>query len=414
MFISYFTEQPYAPLKQEEAEILYPWDHPARRKGDNVLLHSNRFFDPKEGAKLYARHIEEYVMADELGFDGIMLNEHHNACYCIQARISIMSTVVASKTKRAKIVQLGNPLPVWDNPVQLAEETSMIDMISGGRLVTGIVRAGGPEQLSNNVNPAYNRERFQEAHDLLIHAWTVPGPTRWDGEHYQVRIVNPWAKPLQQPHPRVWVPGIASKETIEFAARHAYPYVCLNTTLEDTQRIWGYYESIAQECGYISGPEHRGYLMRCHVADTEEEAIENAREFLWLSGNFTGYGAPAWLAPSGYSSWEARKGRLNLEKSMQSLESMLDNGTIVAGTPDQVIAKMRWWLEQTRPGMLMLWPYDGRLPQKKALRSLELLGKEVLPALRDIGRDLGLNDPFEIDAPVSLNYMKGRKATAAA
>ena len=74
---------------------------------------------------------------------------------------------------------------------------------------------------------------------------------------------------------------------------------------------------------------------------------------------------------------------------LQSLDALLANGTIVAGTPDQVIAKMRWWLEQTRPGMLMLWPYDGRLPQKKALRSLELLGKEVLPALREIGRDLG-------------------------
>ncbi len=413
MFVSYFTEQPYSPLTQDKADQHYPWDHPARRLGDNVLLHSNRFVDPNELAKIYADHIAEYQLADELGFDGIMLNEHHNACYCTQARISIMSTVVAAKTKNTKIVQLGNPLPLWENPVQLAEDTSMIDLISGGRLVAGIVRGGGPEQLSNNVNPAFNRDRFQEAHDLLLHAWTVPGPTRWEGEHYQVRVVNPWAKPLQQPHPRVWVPGIASKETVEFAARHAYPYVCLNTTLEDTKRIWGLYDKVAKETGFEAGPQHRGYLMRCHVADTEEKALRQAREFMWLAGQFTGYGSPAWLAPSGYSSWEARQGRLNLEKTQNSFESQVANGTIIAGTPDQVTKKIRWWLENTRPGMLMLWVYDGRLDRRLGMESLNLFGKEVLPAVHAMGKELGLHDPFQINAPVSWDYASGKKKVAA-
>ena len=91
---------------------------------------------------------------------------------------------------------LGNPLPIADNPVRLAEELAMIDMISKGRLVSGFVRGGGVESIAANINPAFNRERFEEAHDLIIKTWTTPGPWRWEGEHYQFRVVNPWVLPL--------------------------------------------------------------------------------------------------------------------------------------------------------------------------------------------------------------------------
>ena len=130
-------------------------------------------------------------------------------------------------TKKAKIVMLGNPLPLAENPVRLAEELAMIDMISKGRLVSGFVRGGGQEQLANGVSPAYNRERFEEAHDLVVAAWTREGPFRWEGTHYQLRVVNPWAVPMQKPYPRVWIPGVISKETIIWAAKQRYPYIAL-------------------------------------------------------------------------------------------------------------------------------------------------------------------------------------------
>jgi alkanesulfonate monooxygenase SsuD/methylene tetrahydromethanopterin reductase-like flavin-dependent oxidoreductase (luciferase family) len=96
-------------------------------------------------------------------------------------------------TKRAKIVLLGNPLPIFDNPIRLAEELAEIDMISRGRLVSGFVRGTGIESWATNTNPTHNRERFQEAHDLVIKTWTTPGPFRWEGKHYQFRVVNPSA-----------------------------------------------------------------------------------------------------------------------------------------------------------------------------------------------------------------------------
>ena len=122
----------------------------------------------------------------------------------------------------------------------------MIDMISKGRLVSGFVRGGGVESLATNTNPAYNRERFEEAHDLIIKTWTMPGPWRWEGRHYQFRVVNPWVLPLQKPHPRIWIPGVSSRETIIWAAQHRYPYIALNTSIEDSKKIWAVYD------------EHRG------------------------------------------------------------------------------------------------------------------------------------------------------------
>src|SRR5207244_13044397 len=125
----------------------------------------------------------------------------------------------------------------------------MIDMISKGRLVPGIVRGGGQESLAAGVNPAYNRERFQEAHDLIVAAWTHQGPFRWEGTHYQHRVVNPWAVPLQKPYPRIWVPGVLSQETIIWAAQQSYPYLALNPPFGAPTKIREWHDKAAIEPG---------------------------------------------------------------------------------------------------------------------------------------------------------------------
>jgi alkanesulfonate monooxygenase SsuD/methylene tetrahydromethanopterin reductase-like flavin-dependent oxidoreductase (luciferase family) len=422
---------------EEEALRTRPFDHPAREAGDSVLLFSNRFFDPREGARLYAERMEEYREVERVGFDGIMVNEHHNGPFCMQPRCNVTSAMLTGLTERVKIVQLGNPIPTWDNPVQLAEETAMIDMMSGGRLVAGIVRGGGNEQFANNTNPAFNRERFEEGHDLMVKAWTQPGPFRWEGNHYQLPVVNPWVVPLQQPHPRVWVPGVTSLETIVWAAEHRYPYVCLNTSEPDTLRIWKVYGDAAERAGYKAGEDLRGYLMRCHVQHDEERARANAAEFEWMRGEFTGMSKPWLITPAGYSSVESRLARLRMmqqhtltaraaeestekpaEKSddplyeagiqkRRLLNSELEAGSVIAGTPKQAIARIRRWMEVTRPSILFLWGNDGKVPHDEAMRCIQLLGEEVVPAVREIGEELDIHDPFDLDSPVSLATERG-------
>ena len=144
MHLMYFTEQPMAAYDAKEG-----LDY-----GATALTFSNKHYDAVEGSRLYNEYLEEYIMADEWGVDGIMLNEHHNAPFCMQSRTNMFGAILAAVTKRAKIVFLGNPLPLSENPVQLAEEIAIIDMVSKGRVVSGFVRGGGQEQLANGVNPA--------------------------------------------------------------------------------------------------------------------------------------------------------------------------------------------------------------------------------------------------------------------
>jgi len=395
MHLMYFTEQPMSAYPEAEALKL---------GGVSALLLSNKYFDPAAGSRLYHDRLEEYLYAEDMGVDGIMLNEHHNAPFCMQARVNIFAAILAAMTKRVKIVLLGNPLPINDNPIQIAEELGMIDMISQGRLVSGFVRGGGTEQLANNANPAYNRERFEEAHDLIVKLWTTPGPFRWEGNHYQFRVVNPWALPLQKPHPRIWIPGVASMETVVWAARHRYPYICLNTTVQQTLNIWEVYDQAAREAGYEAGPEQRGYLIRCHVADNTEKALRNGREFMWMLGEFTGLGHPVWFSPPGYSSAAARRVRAQTQVGRRAdpFEKQLADKNIICGTPDTVIKTLRGILEETRPSILALWGNDGKVSHQDALDCIRLMGQEVMPALREIGNELGLQSPFECNTPVSL------------
>ena len=163
--------------------------------------------------------------------------------------VNVIGAVLSKLTKKGKIVFLGNVLPIHENPLRVAEEIAMIDCISGGRVVCGFVRGLGQESWATNTNPIYNRERFEEAHDLIVKTWTTPGPFRWEGKHFHFRAVNPWAMPLQKPHPPVWIPGVASPESVIFAARHKYPYIALAPPLDLMEEIYELYDRTAEEEG---------------------------------------------------------------------------------------------------------------------------------------------------------------------
>ena len=137
----YFTEQPMSAYPAQEGLDF----------GSTALMFSNKHFDPVAGSRLYNEYLDHYLYAEEMGIEGIMLNEHHNAPFCMQAKCNVFASILAAATKTVKIVLLGNPLPLAENPVRLAEELAMIDMISKGRLVSGFVRGGGQEQLATDV-----------------------------------------------------------------------------------------------------------------------------------------------------------------------------------------------------------------------------------------------------------------------
>ena len=210
MFIGYFTERPY---QDPNSGYFGAAGLPIKD-----LSLSNEIYDSELGAKLYNRYLDEKVYAEEMGFDGLMLNEHHSTPFCMGGAMNVEASILARVTSKAKIVLLGNIIPIWDDPLWLVEQLAMIDLISHGRLVSGWVRGTGRESVAHNVPPAYNWERFQEAHDFIVKAWTTPGPFRWEGKHYQYRYVNPWVRPYQKPHPPVWLPGVVSRDSLIWAA----------------------------------------------------------------------------------------------------------------------------------------------------------------------------------------------------
>ena len=172
--VYYFTEMPYAEFPESEAEKF-----PSMR-----LTFPNTYFDPEKAHALYNQYNEQYVLADEEGIDGIMTNEHHSAFWNMKPSANLDAAVICKITHKVKIAILGNILPISD-PVRMAEELAMLDCYSGGRLVSGFVRGGAVETLLAGLDPTENRERFEEAHDLIMQCWTKPGPFRWEGKHFQ-------------------------------------------------------------------------------------------------------------------------------------------------------------------------------------------------------------------------------------
>ena len=187
MDVWHFTEMPYPHLPPLE-EMSSMW----------VTL-PNRVFDPKIGADLYKRYFDEYVIADELGFN-LMVNEHHQTATCMNVAVPLSAAILARQTKKGRICVLGNPVANRGDPIRVAEEMAMIDCISHGRLEAGFVRGVPYEIFAANTNPTQTVERLWEAVDLVVKAWTThDGPFNFEGRFTHRRAINIWPRPYQTP-----------------------------------------------------------------------------------------------------------------------------------------------------------------------------------------------------------------------
>jgi len=388
----FFSEMGYNAYPNEEAD----------KYGYTNLMFPNSIFDAETARDLWQMFLREHEYASELGFDGSVCNEHHNSVLSMQESVNISAAVLTQRIK-GTIALIGNPLPIHDNPVRIAEEIAMLDLISGGRIISGFVRGTGVEQLSTNANPAYNRERFEEAFQLIKKAWTEPGPFRWEGKHYHLRVVNPWQLPVQKPHPPIWAAGILSPETIRWAAKQRVTYLVLGSALDATASCREIYHAVAEEDGWTPTPEHLGYLIHTCVMETDEDAFEMGRHHYGGASGIgrtsvsamtqgtgsAGVGAtgphPEWMSPPGYMSKQALTGAMATQrgKIKGTYEGANSAGLIITGSPDTVIQKFKHIIDRTDPGYVAFWAREGKKPHDATMRGIELLGNEVIPALRE-------------------------------
>jgi alkanesulfonate monooxygenase SsuD/methylene tetrahydromethanopterin reductase-like flavin-dependent oxidoreductase (luciferase family) len=243
------------------------------------------------------------------------------------------------------------------------------------------------ETLHAGLDPTENRARFEEAHDLILQCWTTPGPFRWEGRYYPHRVVNPWVLPMQKPHPPIWFPGGSSPESVVWAARHRYTYINLGALMDLTRELKQVYIDTAQETGFTPGPEHFGYQVRALVADTDAQAQALGRGFLW-NAHHRMRGPSEHNDPPGYQSRVAsalQQRRAGGPGQRMTYEGLQEVGAIVVGSPTTVIRQLTRTIEHLSPGYLILIGSDGNIPHQAVMRSIALLGQEVIPALHEVG-----------------------------
>jgi alkanesulfonate monooxygenase SsuD/methylene tetrahydromethanopterin reductase-like flavin-dependent oxidoreductase (luciferase family) len=180
-----------------------------------------RLFDPERALRSHRRMLELCELADETGFDWITLAEHHYSEHMMMPSPMLLAAELSQRLRRARVAVLGVAIPLA-NPVRVAEEYALLDLMTGGRLaMAGFLRGTPNEYLTYGTDAAQSREMYEEGIELVVAAWTTPVAFGWEGRHYQNRLISIWPRPVQQPHPPVLVSG-NSPDSADFAARHRF------------------------------------------------------------------------------------------------------------------------------------------------------------------------------------------------
>jgi alkanesulfonate monooxygenase SsuD/methylene tetrahydromethanopterin reductase-like flavin-dependent oxidoreductase (luciferase family) len=354
----------------------------------SALTYPNKNFDPARGVELYDRYLDELEYADKLGFDGIAVNEHHQSAYGLMPSPNIMAATLARRTERARIMVLGNAIGIRGNPLRVAEEIAMLDLLSGGRVDSGFVRGIGWEYFGHSINPTKSRSRFNEAHDLIVKAWTSDKLFAWYGDNYEYRYVNIWPKPLQRPHPPIYIPGAGSTETMKFCAERKYTYMSVYAPTRIVRRWFDGYRQAAADLGYTPESQKIAFSVPIHVADTDQKAHEEAQPALeWLYNRGLKQTAEM-VTPPGYMSPGSLRGVLasGLRGFAAPYEDILANGQAVVGSPAAVTERLGQLYDELGGfGQIIGLFSIGTATHKQVMRSAELFSSEVIPALRPLG-----------------------------
>ncbi|HEY4825945.1 MAG TPA: LLM class flavin-dependent oxidoreductase [Solirubrobacteraceae bacterium] len=333
------------------------------------------------------RALAQFELADQLGFDWVTVAEHHYSAASLTPNPMVMAAAVAQRVKRAKIALLGSNIPI-QNPVRVAEEFAMLDTLSGGRLIAGMLRGTSNEYATYGVNPAESRERFMEGLELIVRAWTEPQPFGWLGRYYEYRTISIWPRPVQTPHPPIFM-SISSPEAAEFAAAKRINGGLAVTTLDRARESVRVYREAAVAHGWEPAPEQLLYRVAVHVAADDAQAREDWAPIAGAQGHAGGLrlstGNPAAddaAARAGYYGRDTPRQRSRLHAG-GGIDERIESAQLMLGSPETVLGQADRIRRELGVGILeLIFIAPG---PDKARRSLELFGTEVLPRMRELG-----------------------------
>ena len=355
----------------------------------------NTLFDAEKARGLYQEYIDELAYADEVGFDGVVLNEHHQNIYGLMPSPNLIAAALTQRTTRGKIVVLGNLIPLHFRPLRVAEEYAMLDCMTGGRVIAGLAPGGGHEPYSYSYSMPLARERFWEGLDLIVQAWTQPGPTTFEGKHYSMRYVNPWPQPLQKPHPPIWIPGSNSQETMyEVAKRDFCYFLSTRGKLSGAKRSAMRFGEIVEEIGKTFHPRQMGLLFSVYVAETDEIARRESEEAVFyftrycLKGHQRRAGRRLTMAPGGLSpqSWQMYLENSDVGAKMlgdaENWDDIDQMGSIFVGGPETIYQRLWEFISEANIGNLLIQFHIGNLSYDLTQKSQRIFAEQVLPRLR--------------------------------
>ena len=351
----------------------------------------NSYYDPKKGHDLYHRYLGELELADELGYDGVCVNEHHSTAYGMMPSPNVLAGALSRTVSKAKVCVLGRALPIIDEPLNIAEEFAMLDNLLAGRFIAGFVRGIGCEYHTSGANPGFSHERFHEAHDLIVRAWTETGPFAFEGKHYHYQYVNLWPRPYQEPHPPIWVPSQGSSETIDWAAHpdRRYTYLITFSPVDAVTRNMNAYRTRCEEYGYEAPPSQLGWALPLYVAETDEIAKREAKPHIEAFFNKFITSPVEFKLPPGYSSMRSYKTvmeqKYKVRQDFLSAEALMEAGMFVCGSAATVAETLERRQSEMGFENLVSMLQFGTLPAELTEKNLRLFAAEVMPKLRDVG-----------------------------
>ncbi len=391
LFCWHFMAYPYLPADFDE------------RYDTGWVTVPNHLWDREKSRGLYQEYIDQLAYGDELGFDGMVLNEHHQNIYGLMPSPNMIASALTQKTSKGKIVVLANLPPLYLNPLRIAEEYAMLDNMSNGRLIAGFAVGGGPESFNYNVPSPHGRRRLWEAIDLIVRSWTEDGPFEHEGPCYPLRYVNVWPKPLQTPHPEIWVPGSRSIESMDEVAKRGFCYFLSSRSHGGGTRLAAKeFAAVMERNDKVYTPFHMGVLLSVYVSESDEQAREESREGVWyflrncLKGHLRREGRSLTFGPGVPSqslrSWEAfLKAPRSSGKMLgdaESWEELEERNSIIVGSPETVRRKLWAFIEDAQIGNLLIQFHFGNMKDELARKSMRLFADQVAPALRRDSADL--------------------------
>jgi alkanesulfonate monooxygenase SsuD/methylene tetrahydromethanopterin reductase-like flavin-dependent oxidoreductase (luciferase family) len=295
-----------------------------------------------------------------------------------------------------KMLIYGNLLPIHE-PLRLAEELSMLDCLSNGRLISGFARGIPREYLAYNISMGESRARFEEAYKIIKQAWTEE-VFSYEGDFWSYNDVAIWPRPVQQPHPPVWIPVSASQETLDWAGRENVPISpgALGT-LAGRQDMVRYYGRQLAENGHTLTPEHIIGTANVFVSGNREQALDEAGPYMvYFYRTLFGHGNTANVErqrATGYRTernmeWLSPENREDFLNSIQTfreatMESIQHQDRLCFGHPDEVRDSIIDLAESLGSNVLMLHFNRGSMPHSMFMNQIERFGREVLPALHE-------------------------------